>query len=509
MASVRTSLTATYAAALLGSMLALGGTLYAARRSSAFRDLGQQVFTEADVALRVVRQLREIHEPIVVRDTMAKDSIATRVVSPRVRQLLESVPDYLLVVDDSGRTVFVSAQVRQLSLADIELLQQQALDIPNEAEGRVVNLDREQVLLRARLDTVPNAEVSRVVAGVPTQRALDAPVEMVSTMLLVAPVIFIVSLVAAYVIAGRALSPVDRMMDDVRAISDGRSLHRRLPVEEHNDEIARLAVTLNAMIGRLETSFGALRRFTADASHELKTPLTVLRASVERAMNHGISQHERMVALEESLQETARMSDLVDSLLTLARFDEGRFDLHRERIELEPLVHDVFETATILGEIAGLDVQLAVAEAASVSGDRERLRQLFLNLVTNAIKYTPPGGRVELSLSRRLDAITFSVRDTGMGISAADLPFVFERFWRADRARSRRAAGEGGGGGFGLGLAICQWIAQAHGGSLAVQSRLGRGSTFTVTLPFSEAAPVQPAAETAAPKPREAATAER
>ncbi len=487
MASVRTSLTATYAAALLGSMLALGGTLYAARRASAFRDLGQQVFTEADVALRVVRQLRDVPEP-AVRDTSAgatpQDSIARRVVSPRIRQVLEGVPDYLLVLSDSGRTVFASQEVRRLSADDFALLYQASLTLSNEAEGRQVNLDQEQVLIRARFDTTPEIDVSRVVAGAPTERAAAAPIEMMSTMLLVAPVIFIVSLIAAYVIAGRALSPVDRIMDDVAAISDGRSLHRRLPVEEHNDELARLAVTLNAMIGRLETSFGALRRFTADASHELKTPLTVLRADVERAMGHTTTPHERMVALEEALQETARMSDLVDSLLTLARFDEGRFDLHREPIELEPLVHDVFETATILGESAGLEVSLAVAEPVTVSGDGERLRQLFLNLVTNAIKYTPRGGKVELSLSRRLDAITFSVRDTGLGIAAVDLPFVFERFWRADRARSRRGAGDTARGGFGLGLAISQWIAQAHGGSLAVQSRLGRGSTFTVTLPF-------------------------
>jgi len=181
----------------------------------------------------------------------------------------------------------------------------------------------------------------------------------------------------------------------------------------------------------------------------------------------------------------------VDSLLTLARADEGRFDLYREPVQLDALVRDVFETAVILGEDAEVSVSLPLVEDAVVLGDPTRLRQLFLNLVTNAIKYTPKGGHVELTLSlRNNNEIGFAVRDTGVGIAAADLPHVFDRFWRADRARSRR--GPDGKGlaertGFGLGLAISQWIAQAHGGTLTAHSRLGRGSTFTVLLPVAPA----------------------
>jgi signal transduction histidine kinase len=174
------------------------------------------------------------------------------------------------------------------------------------------------------------------------------------------------------------------------------------------------------------------------------------------------------------------MSDLVDSLLTLARADEGRFDLHREPVALGPVVRDVYETAAILGEHAGLTVSMSVLEEGMVDGDARRLRQLFLNLITNAIKYTNRGGRVELSLSHRVGGeIAFTVRDSGIGISAADLDYVFDRFWRADRARSRGSERSG----FGLGLAISQWIAQAHGGRVTAQSRLGRGSVFTVILP--------------------------
>ena len=313
-------------------------------------------------------------------------------------------------------------------------------------------------------------------------------------MLLIAPVLVIAAVVVTHRIAGRAFESVDRMINEVEAITDGRSLHRRLAVDGAGDEFSRLALTLNQMMERLETSFAGLRRFTADASHELKTPLAVLRVDVERAMSPTTAPAERMVALEEALHEITRMADLVGSLLTLARADEGRYDIVREPVELEPLVREVFETAAILGEDAGLGVALPTVDVAVVLGDATRLRQLFLNLVTNAVKYTPRGGTVEVALQRRERTVTFSVRDTGLGISAGDLPHIFERFYRADRARSRTAERSG----FGLGLAISKWIAEAHGGTISVRSRLGRGSTFAVTLPLMEqvveaADPVVPA----------------
>jgi signal transduction histidine kinase len=199
-----------------------------------------------------------------------------------------------------------------------------------------------------------------------------------------------------------------------------------------------------------------------------------------------------MVALEEALQETARMADLVDSLLTLARADEGRFDIHRTPVELEPLVREVYETAVILGEDAGLTLSLSALENGIVMGDRTRLRQLLLNLITNAIKYTPRGGHVELAVTHKPnDEVAIAVRDTGIGISAGDQAHIFDRFWRADRARSRTSER----GGFGLGLSIAQWIVQAHGGSINVQSRLGRGTVFSVLLPVVASEPVPPASK--------------
>ncbi|MEK0430489.1 MAG: hypothetical protein RL139_293, partial [Gemmatimonadota bacterium] len=203
------------------------------------------------------------------------------------------------------------------------------------------------------------------------------------------------------------------------------------------------------------------------------------RANIERAMSAPQAVPEQLAPLEEALAESARMADLVESLLTLARADEGRYDIHREPVALEPMILEMYETGTILGEAAGVTVTLLGTEPLTVAGEASRLRQLFLNILTNALKYTPAGGRVSIGLSRRGDQAAVVVDDTGVGIAAPDLPFIFERFWRADRSRSRAEPS----GGFGLGLAIAEWIAQAHGGSITVASRPGRGTTMTVLLP--------------------------
>jgi two-component system OmpR family sensor kinase len=493
MASIRTRLTIAYAGALAGTLAAFGTALYVARRAAAYQDLGRQAIAEADRVLEAVRSHRAAAGSADAVDSVAGDAAGgarPQRLPKDLSEQLERVGGYFMVLDAEGRSIFSSFAVRRLHPDDLLQLQEVALRLPagGDAAARVP-LTRDtatvkRLLIVARSDPAVAPAVSRVVAGVSTDTADLAPRLLVGTMLVVAPLILLVSLPLAYYIGAHTFRPVDKLINEVEAITDGRSLHRRVPIDPSNDELSRLSTTLNAMMGRLEHSFAALRRFTADASHELKTPLTVLRADVERAMNPSTRGTERMVALEEALQEIARMADLVDSLLTLARADEGRFDLVREPMRLEPLVREVYETAAILGEDAGLAVALPVLEDATVLADERRLRQLFLNLITNAIKYTPRGGRVEVALTRRAQTgdVAFAVRDTGIGIAAADLPYIFDRFWRADRARSRSSERAG----FGLGLAIAQWIAHAHGGTLTVQSRLGRGSVFTVTLPTTQ-----------------------
>lgn len=495
--STRARLAAAYAGLLFVTLLAFCAAVYFARRASSYQELGVQASRNAELVLRAMVNAQRSGKRLTARDT----SRATVSPLPDLRNTLEPLPGYFLVLDSTNRLLYSSSAVRQLPTDQQADLQDLGIDIVLGREGVLVPLPDTviggRMLLVARGDPELQPNISRVIAGLPTAQADVAPQLLLGTMFLIAPLVLLVSAALAYVIGAGAFKPVDRLINEVEAITDGRSLHRRVPTDEVDEEIARLYDTLNRMIGRLQTSFGALRRFTADASHELKTPLTVVRADVERAMHPATTSHERAQALEEAMQEIARMSDLVDSLLTLARADEGRFDLHREPIHLEPLVKDVFETAVILGEDAGVTVALPLVEDAVVLGDATRLRQLFLNLITNAIKYTPKGGHVELTLSlRNNNEVGFAVRDTGVGIAAADLPHVFDRFWRADRARSRRGA-DGKSApdrtGFGLGLAIAQWIAQAHGGTLTAQSRLGRGSIFTVLLPVAPAGSSVPA----------------
>jgi two-component system OmpR family sensor kinase len=388
------------------------------------------------------------------------------------------------VVDSAARIVYGSVEVRRWSPEAADSLRLRAFGISRQHETFDMALDG--VPLRfvasevARPAAAPAVLVC-VVAGASTRDLVTAPQRIVASMLLVSPIILLFALGVGYLLSARALRPLGLMIDELEAITDGRSLHRRLPkAPEAGDEMDRLANTLNAMMARLETSFSALRRFIADASHELKTPLTVMRVGVEHSLTDPATPPETISALDETLQEVRRMTELVDALLTLARVDEGRMELHTEQVELAGLLAEVYETAQILGEEAGIEVVAEIAPGpVFVQADRARIRQLVMNLLLNAVKYTPAPGRVWLVLTARPEAATISVRDSGIGIAPGDVDRVFDRFWRADAARSRTGERPG----FGLGLSICRWIAEAHGGSIGVTSRPGRGSTFTVTLP--------------------------
>ena len=480
MRSIRARLTLAWTTASIGSLFVFSVALLAVRREILLQQLEERVQIEAQHIVRAIDLARTTGtEPVFGQS----DPLAARTVGQRMGAFLSMLDGYVLVQDSTGYDIYASPQVQALSISDRDLFSEAARESRAGNVMQRVTLFNDEVLLAARDVPLSDNARYRVYAALSTGEIAEAIESIAWTMVVVSPFLVAVSMLFAWIISGRVFRPIDRIIDQVEAITDGRSLHRRLAIGAAGEELSRLSATLNAFIERIETSFGALRRFTADASHELKTPLAVMRADVERAMHPTATETDQAVALEEALQQVTRMADLVDSLLTLARADEGRFDLYREPVELTPLTNEVVETARLLGEDAGLVILAPHIENAEVLGDLTRLRQLFLNLVTNAIKYTPRGGTVEITVHRDESVVRVAVRDTGIGIAAADLPFVFERFWRADRVRSRASER----GGFGLGLAISHWIAQAHGGSLDVQSRLGRGSTFTVTLPLAGA----------------------
>ena len=479
MISTRVTLTAAFVAGLVAVTVTLFLAVLAARNDAVYHDIALYAAAQGDLAGRVITDAEKAEGNVMA----TSDTALIALLSPNVVNRLQTLPGYIVVVDTMGRAVYRSSDVLRLQGTDMATLQTQLAGLPASGEALIFTLDslQEKVLFVSHSLAGNKSGLSRIASGAVATRASTIPREYLLDALIIVPLIIGAAGVGAFLILGRTQRQLSEITTEVAAITDGRSLHRRLALSDESTDFADLVTTLNAMISRLETSFAGLRRFTADASHELKTPLAVLRADVERAMTESSHPTERMIALEESLQEVRRMTDLVESLLTLARADEGRFDLHREPVELGPLVQEVYETALILGEAQGVTVNLPFTADVIVMGDRTRLRQLFLNLVTNAIKYTPAGGKVELGVGRHPDNVTFAVRDTGIGISAADFPHIFERFWRADRVRSRMSER----GGFGLGLAISQWIAQAHGGTLTASSRLGRGSLFTVTLPLA------------------------
>lgn len=399
-----------------------------------------------------------------------------------IQQQLKVIPDYLIVVGRDSTVYFASSAVARLSDGDWNSIYNGLSTVQDDGPAGMIRLSVGSVVFVGAGIKDPTTGLARVITGSLVEYE-PLPQEFTIAVYYVIPAILTLSFILFWYLSGDTFKRIEKLKDDVAAITDGRSLHRRLSQEGASSELAGLIDTLNTTIARLETSFSSLRRFTADASHELKTPLAVLRADIERAMHPGSSKSEKLVALEEALQEVRRMSDLVDSLLTLARTDESQMQILREPVDLAQLTREVYETALILGEPAEVSVHLPFISEVTILGDQDRLRQLFLNLVSNAIKYTPRGGRVDIGLGVHPTTVTFAVKDTGIGIAASDIPHVFERFWRADRVRSRAAEK----GGVGLGLAICHWIAQAHGGTLTVSSRLGKGSLFTATLPLTPA----------------------
>ena len=489
MRSIRTSITTAFAGAFIASLLVFALAALLTRRESALRDVEDRAQREVDQTLMIIENTRTSLSDDTTR--VFGDTLLAPGVARTLRRFLDIMGGYVIIMDEDNFSIYYSPLVSQLLPSDLDKLQLAAIRMTDESATQRVSLGSDQVVMAMRFGQLEGASrIRRVFVAVSSRPATLATRELVGTMLFFGPLLIVASVWWAYLIAGRAFRPLDRMVDQVTALTDGRSLHKRLAIGAAGAELTQLAVTLNEMIERLETSFGGLRRFTADASHELKTPLAVLRADVERAMSPRTRPRERAVVLEEALQQVTRMAELVNSLLTLARADEGRFEIVQDVIAMEALAREVVETARLLGEAAGLQIEAELIESADVRGDLSRLRQLFLNLVTNAIKYSPRGGRVTIWQVRVGHEIHFSVRDTGIGIASADLPYVFDRFWRADRSRSRSTERSG----FGLGLAISQWIAHAHGGSLTVQSRLGRGSTFTAQLPISTVPTATPTA---------------
>ena len=330
-----------------------------------------------------------------------------------------------------------------------------------------------------RFPIVGNGEtVGLLEVGQSREHVTESLSALLLTLGLAYPLTLLVAVLGGIFLAGRALAPVDSITDMARRVS-AEDLGQRLDLRLPDDELGRLATTFDEMIERLDDAFRRQRRFTADASHELRTPLTVMKGQVEVALQQQRSPEDYRQVLRAVNEEVDRLIGLAGSLLTLARAEAGQIPLNLERIDVAELMSGAVEQVTPAATSNGLSVDLIPKASVSVLADEGLVLQLLLNLLDNAVKYTSGGGRITAGWSTTPSGVELWVRDSGIGISEEHLTHVTDRFYRVDDARSRAE------GGFGLGLAISQWIAEAHGGSLRVESVVGEGSTFTVTLPVA------------------------
>lgn len=289
--------------------------------------------------------------------------------------------------------------------------------------------------------------------------------------------------VAASVLVGRflalrSLRPLRLIASDARGINPDR-LDQRIRSSGTHDELDQLVAAFNDLLTRTERYVTQLKQFTADASHEIRTPLAALRGSTEVALSSNRSSEELRQALEDNISRFERLQKIAEDLLLLTRLDAGECILQRKSVDLRPIIQDVVDLYRPLAEERGVRLAAVMNNRLTVEADGDRIKQVVCNLVDNAIKYTPRGGRVAVSASTREDGASITVEDTGAGISGENLSRVFDRFYRTDQARSST-----NGGGTGLGLSICRSITEAHGGRITIRSDVGRGTSVHVLLPF-------------------------
>jgi len=346
------------------------------------------------------------------------------------------------------------------------------------ADSRTVNLGAGSVLIAALPASGADGTRYRVEVGA-SGDAAEATLTQVLIMLAVGlPVSVAVAVAGGFLLVRRALDPVERITAKAEAISQ-HNLSERLPVVKSGDEIERLSVSLNHMISRLEHVIRSSKQFVADASHELRTPLTVMRGELEGMAQDAQLGPDTRETLGSILEEVDRLAEIVEGLFALSRLDAGEAPAEWVRFDLAELAATTADQMSLLAEDKELSVGCDSATEVTVEGDRARLKQVVVNLLDNAIKYTPRGGRVSLSVRREGAYAVLDVSDTGIGIPAEALAHVFKRFYRVDGSRSRER------GGAGLGLSIVESICLAHGAELEVTSALGEGSRFRIRQPLA------------------------
>jgi heavy metal sensor kinase len=461
---LRVRLTLWYGTALALVLVVFGGALYAVLARGLRDQIDRSLEEAAAVAVRAVEQHRlgpflpfeelatEFPELAVLDKTFQIFSPAGKITirSPNLGHQDIPLSPTALASALIGHATFESARFKDGSAFRL-------FSVPIRENGALVNI---------------------VQVGTSLQPAEEMLHRLVLVLLVSAPIALAAALGGGWFLADRALRPIEAIIQAAQRIAAG-DLTQRLAVPSTLDEIGRLAATFNDMIARLEASFRQVRQFSADASHELRTPLTVIKGKAELALRRPRPAADYKLVLESALEEIDHMTRIVDELLFLSRTDLGEVAIESLSVRLDALVEDIRRQTAVLGQEHGVQVTVGSVEPAPVLGDELRLRELLLNLVDNAVKYSRPGGKVEIALVREGTTARLSVTDQGIGIPSEEQWRIFDRFYRTDAARAHAKKGTG------LGLSICKWIAEAHHGRIEVQSTVGQGSRFTVVLPVT------------------------
>ena len=461
--SLRFRITAWYAGLLAGALLVFGVSVY----------LGLERYLYWNLQRTLGSDCRTIGTQLLTQHPFKrKDWLETEIneaYAPEVNG------HFIRVVQEGVGVLYISGAPKDGAFNPSQI------PLPNGDEKnrpRKVRLAGKQTLLiDTQRFTTPDGSKFVVESGVPYQQIEVVLHGLLITFAVYMPFIISLAVVSGYWLMRRSLQPVDEITKRAEGITS-TNLSERLPVIRTGDELERLSVSLNRMIERLDQAFQHINRFSADASHELRTPLTILQLELE-----GIAQSHRLNPsltdqIGSALEETHRMSHIVENLLAISRLDAGEVKMDKTRLDLGQLAASTAEQMRLLAEEKLILFRSNVATNIYVEGDRSRLQQVIVNLVANAIKYTQEGGEVEVNVRADRGTAVLEVSDNGAGISAHALGHVFERFYRADKARSRNS------GGAGLGLAIVKAICTAHGAEIKVSSEEGHGSRFTVELPL-------------------------
>lgn len=472
--SLRFRITAWYAGLLAGALLIFGVSVY----------LGLERYLNWDLERTLGSECRTIGTQLLTQHPFKRTTWLETEIDEAYAPAINS--HFIRVIEEGVGVLYISGPPKDGSFDTSQI------PLPRDQEKtgqrKVPVGEGRQLLIETLQFTAPDGSRFVVESGVPYHQVEVVLHGLLLTFAVYMPFIISLAVISGYWLMRRSLQPVDEITKRAEGITSTH-LGERLPVIRTGDELERLSISLNRMIERLDQAFQHINRFSADASHELRTPLTILQLELE-----SIAESQPLNAVQtdqvgSALEETHRMSHIVESLLAISRLDAGEVKMDKTRLDLGQLAASTAEQMRLLAEEKGILFRSEVATNVYVEGDRSRLQQVVVNLIANAIKYTPEAGEVAVSVSREDGTAVLEVSDNGVGIPAYALPHIFERFYRADKARSRQS------GGAGLGLAIVKAICTAHGAEIKVSSQEGHGSRFTVELPLLEV----PEAELAKP----------